>query len=451
MKKSISILLFLLSGHWAAAQYIYVGGAIAYTTEYKFGYFNYETCTYCLDFTVPITTIPSMVSVSPLPNGNVVVVEGDGKISVFDPPSATPIFTINLPVSTSVGGSLGPDGKIYITTVAAGVGGAIYTFDPMTNSVMLVGTYPLTPWILKSPFFWNGEWYAFANEVTPPNDGALLKINMSNPLTFDTIYLYPGNTNDIGCYSPYGVTPDGIFSNASCTTGDLLQFDFPGNEFEVACAVTYPFSPSAQGISGIPAGFPPPPAICGCLTEAGGITTPNTFLCAGAAFDFTDIGSFLESGDMLGYILFSNPADTLGSIVATSNTPSFAFNSTTMLAGVTYYAATVAGNNMNGNVDLNDPCLDISNAVQVLWRPLPTVTFSAANPNVCINACTTVTATFTGTAPFTLTYTSPASGTVTQTFSGNTGTFQVCSLPGSPPGSLVVQATELVDAFCNCN
>ena len=101
-------------------------------------------------------------------------------------------------------------------------------------------------------------------------------------------------------------------------------------------------------------------------------------------------------------------------------------------------------------VDLNDPCLDISNAVQVVWRPLPTVEFSLANPNVCAGACTDVTATFTGTAPFTLTYSSPASGTVTQTFSGNTGMFQVCTTAGSPPGSWVVQATKVVDAWCTC-
>jgi hypothetical protein len=158
----------------------------------------------------------------------------------------------------------------------------------------------------------------------------------------------------------------------------------------------------------------------------------------------------LDANDILRYILFSNPSDTAGSIVATSATPNFNFASP-LQTGVTYYIAAIAGNNLNGNVDLNDPCLDFSNALQVEWKPLPAVTFSVANPNVCAGACTTVTATFTGTAPFTLTYTSPASGTVTQTFSGNTGTFQVCTLPGSPPGSLVVTATELVDAWCTCN
>jgi hypothetical protein len=159
---------------------------------------------------------------------------------------------------------------------------------------------------------------------------------------------------------------------------------------------------------------------------------------------------FLEAGDILQYILYSNPANPPGSILATSNTPTFAFNPATMQTGVTYYIAAIAGNNVGGNVDFNDPCLDISNAIQVIWRPLPGVVFSVANPDVCAGACTAVAATFTGAAPFTLTYTTPA-GAMTQTFSGNTGTFQVCTPAGSAPGSFSVQATALTDLYCACN
>jgi hypothetical protein len=121
-----------------------------------------------------------------------------------------------------------------------------------------------------------------------------------------------------------------------------------------------------------------------------------------------------------------------------------------MQLGVIYYAATIAGNNVGGNVALNDPCFDISNITQIIWRPKPTVTFTAANPNICAGACTTVTATFTGTAPFTLTYTGGGGSAVTQTFPGNTGTFQVCVPVGAPPGSFSVAATSLIDAFCSC-
>ncbi len=173
-----------------------------------------------------------------------------------------------------------------------------------------------------------------------------------------------------------------------------------------------------------------------CITDAGTMQATSQTVCVGQPANFAHNGNqILDNNDLLRYILFSNPADTLGSIVATSATPSFAFNSATMQTGVTYYAAAIAGNNLNGNVDLNDPCLDVSNAAEVVWRPLPTVALSVADPKVCAGACTDLTATFTGTAPFTLTYTTPASGTVTQTFSGNSGIFQVCTLPGAPPGS----------------
>ncbi len=191
--------------------------------------------------------------------------------------------------------------------------------------------------------------------------------------------------------------------------------------------------------------------LCGCSTYSGTVTSGTATICLPNPAPVPhNANQVLDANDLLRYILFSNPNDTLGSIVATSATPSFAFNSATMQTGVTYYAAAIAGNNLNGNVDLNDPCLDISNAAQVVWRPLPTVVFSVANPNVCAGICTTITATFTGTIPFTLTYTTPASGTVTQIFSGNTGTFQVCTPTGTPPGSLLVQATKVVDAWCTC-
>jgi len=206
-------------------------------------------------------------------------------------------------------------------------------------------------------------------------------------------------------------------------------------------------------LNGTPSGVVFSLFICcsSCQTDAGTITASALNLCGGQQATVpASSGVVLDNNDILRYILFSNPNDTLGSIIVTNTTPTFSFNPATMQTGVTYYIAAIAGNNLNGNVDLNDPCLDISNAIPVVWWPLPTVTFSTANPNVCAGACTTVTATFTGTAPFTLTYTTPTSGTVTQTFPGNTGTFQVCTLPGSPPGNLVVQATSVVDSNCTC-
>lgn len=187
-----------------------------------------------------------------------------------------------------------------------------------------------------------------------------------------------------------------------------------------------------------------------CPTDAGEITSPPLQVCVGTPAGTPPANQvLLENDDLLQYVLFSDPADTLNSIVATGNTPSFTFNPATMQTGVTYYLAAMAGNNLNNNVDLNDPCLDFSNAIPVIWEPLPAVTFSVANPDICAGACTTVTADFTGTAPFTLTYSTPA-GAFMQTFQGSTGTFQVCAPVGAPQGSFALQATRLTDALCTC-
>jgi len=187
-----------------------------------------------------------------------------------------------------------------------------------------------------------------------------------------------------------------------------------------------------------------------CTTDAGVIAgDPQTICGENPASVAPADQTVLDSDDLLQYILFSDPTDTLGSIIATSNTPTFPFDPTIMQMGVTYYIAAIAGNDLGGNVDLNDPCLDISNAIPVTWYPLPTVTFEVDNPDVCAGSCTDITATFTGTPPFILTYTTP-DGSVTQTFSDYTGIFQVCTAPGSTPGSLIVQATTLTDAWCTC-
>ncbi len=185
--------------------------------------------------------------------------------------------------------------------------------------------------------------------------------------------------------------------------------------------------------------------------DAGILTSSDLNLCSNVVATFPPAEEVvLGNGKLLEYILFSDPGDTIGSIVDVNSVPSFAFNPATMQTGVTYYIAAIGGTELNGHVDLNDPCPDFSNAIQVVWRALPTVVFSIANPNVCAGACTTVTATFTGTAPFTLTYSTPVSGSVTQSFSGNTGTFQVCTAADSPPGSFVMQATKVMDSPCIC-
>ncbi|GAB4494836.1 MAG: hypothetical protein OHK0019_22260 [Saprospiraceae bacterium] len=92
-------------------------------------------------------------------------------------------------------------------------------------------------------------------------------------------------------------------------------------------------------------------------------------------------------------------------------------------------------------------------ALQVPVRFIRTYTTHPSVPSpaplVRADKCRTVTAAFTGTPPFSLTYTTPF-GAFTQSFGGITGTFQVCAPAGAPPGALTVQATSLTDSWCGC-
>lgn len=83
--------------------------------------------------------------------------------------------------------------------------------------------------------------------------------------------------------------------------------------------------------------------------------------------------------------------------------------------------------------------------------PLPSVSFSVADPNVCAGDCITFSVALGGTPPFTLIYTSPVSGQQTQSFSSNSGTLQICPPSGASPGTVSVTAVSISDANCTCN
>ncbi len=192
---------------------------------------------------------------------------------------------------------------------------------------------------------------------------------------------------------------------------------------------------------------------CGqCIIDAGVITSNPIKLCPGNnAIVPAANNTFLPPGALLQYILFSDLNDTLGSILASSNTPNFAFDPATMQEGTSYYVASIAGDELNGSVDLSSFCLDISNAIEVIWWPRPAVAFSVDNTNICVGSCTSVTATFNGQPPFTLTYTSTVTGPITSMFQDNFGIFEICTPTNLSPGNLLLQATALTDANCSCN
>ncbi|MCC6410087.1 MAG: gliding motility-associated C-terminal domain-containing protein, partial [Saprospiraceae bacterium] len=115
---------------------------------------------------------------------------------------------------------------------------------------------------------------------------------------------------------------------------------------------------------------------------------------------------------------------TLGTVYATNNLPVFDFVSP-LQTGVTYYISAIAGNNVAGSVDLNDPCLNIAFGAPVQWRPLPTASLSG-DTSFCTGGSATLVFNGTGLYPLQATYLTAG------------GTPLTVSIPGQQPVVLPV-------------
>ncbi|MEI6409592.1 MAG: hypothetical protein WCR52_09430 [Bacteroidota bacterium] len=358
-----------------------------------------------------------------------------GFINRLLPPPSTQVVWQAVPPQNYQTGQLAPNGLVYL-----GGNQGLGLFNPATNVITYIGNWPAGVGGVTDLYYINGVLYGTGYD----NSGItfLLQINTANP-SLSTI---------LGSLPLQGGAEGGTWNgNAGFFYGDALGdiyfYNPSDNSSTLVCDL--PIIGVFSGLSFPPPGLPEYPCLVTCTTNAGALPQAGPFnTCTNSTLAFpAATGAVLDNNDILRYILFSNPNDTAGSIVATSATPSFNF-AAPLQTNVTYYIAAMAGNNQNGNVNLNDPCLDFSNALQVVWKPLPSVTFSTANTNVCSGACKTINTNFTGTPPFTLSYNSPA-GSNTQVFSGNSGSFDVCP-PANSVGNFVIQATALADALCAC-
>ena len=263
---------------------------------------------------------------------------------------------------------------------------------------------------------------------------------------------YPMTTTGLadGCFDPLVISPSGTLMADVEKVGSAKEIIILENMTSLKV--------EDRWLSGTPAGFGFNLFICcvACETDAGEITAGPLELCPN---DLASVppatGTFLDSDDLMEYILFTDLADTLGSIIATSSTPEFAFDPATMQMGVTYYIAALAGDDLNGNVDLIDPCLDISNAIEVVWHIEPSVAFTANFAEVCADGCYDIEIYFIGTAPFHLQgEVVDADNTVVaidEIYNGNFAVMTICLLEATPAGNLIIQATGLTDVNCECN
>lgn len=431
LAKAIALLFILASPGVGYAQVIYATGetppGIGDLIQIDLG-----ACTFC---DVSVVNDGSDFDLTLLPNGNYVNASNIF-IKVFDPPNQNPIFSLNISPQVAVGNILNPAGTVYIAT-QQGLG----VFNPANNQFSYIGDWPagFIPVVQMELWYQGGQLFGYFGFPTQQ----IAQIDVSNP----------GNSTITGT-----INNPGPFLQGACNVGStvyiasnnvIYELDQATGDLEVVCDFSNT-SIIIQGISSVPAGFPNYP--CLCTTNAGTLPSAGVQnICVTAPLNFPNAtGVSTDNNDLLQYIMFSNPSDTAGSIVATSDTPFFTFDPATMQTGVTYYVAAMAGDDLNGNINLSDPCLDFSNARAIIWRPSPAVSFAAGNPDICAGNCLTLSVNLVGTPPFTLTYNTPYATGLTQTFNGNTGTLTLCVPAGAGEGQVQLDAVSLVDAWCDC-
>lgn len=185
---------------------------------------------------------------------------------------------------------------------------------------------------------------------------------------------------------------------------------------------------------------------CNCTSESGMLNSLPQFVCvSNAATVPVAAGSVLDANDTIRYILQTNPGLPLGTILAWSATPFFTFQAG-MQTGIPYYICAVAGDQQGQQVNLNDPCLSVSVGVPVTFEPLPTLALAVPDPEICLGDSTQVAVSFTGTAPYSFSY---SLGGVVQTppFSNiNQANF---TWNIAPTGPTTVELSTVSDQYCN--
>ena len=423
------------------AQIIYLTGRVGISDGYLWQ-FNTATCTFCPVLDVPFNYFFSAQTpndVLILPNGDVLIMCGAGGNMVrYNPPSTTPVATIS---DEFTGGLIHPNGTIYLVRFDNILSSTLYTFNPANNTTTVVGPFP-GGYNLFELFFQNGQLYG----VTTLNaSGPIMQVNLTNPAASIIVQTPPvlfnsATSNAAGvAYVTDFFLPNDI-STYQVSTNTLTPICNPGIDFMDGLTV------APTGVAELP---------CVCLTSSAGTPVQTSdFACVpnNLQVDFNG-NQIADYNDIIRYILYTNPANPLGSILQTNTQPIFTF-SPPVQAGVTYYVARLVGDALNGTINLNDPCLDISPAVNVVWRPVPNlVSVNTGNAELCPGACTTVTAVINGTPPFTIGWQFQQNNSaITPTFFNliqtNPVQFPACVPANAQTGNTQIIICSIWDAFC---
>ena len=400
----------------------------------------------CNCSTGPAVTPAASLALATGPNLNPYYVESD-ILYQFNVSSGTASVVTPLPFTTN-NLVFGPDGLLYALGFNLLGELALYSINPNTGAISNLGMVEnYQP--LGDLFFWNGLLYCLAGDVT--GTSVLMQVPLGNPNSGTILFSYPGISGLVASavVNLNGTPTVVVFAENTATgTFGIHTLDMTTGALTMLC----------PGVIAGDLGAPPNFSVTCCVNDAGTFASlaPIT-LCANESVNPDHNGDeVLSSGSSLTFLLLNSNTPTLpANVLATSVTPSFAFNPATMTTNTTYYVAAFAAPLSGGQPQWDAACKDLSLLVPVVWKPIPTVALASPPAALCDNGCTDVTLQFTGDLPITLSWTTsssagPLSGVWTA--SATPATFTLCAPAGASflPGSLPLQWTGIANAFCVC-
>ncbi len=180
---------------------------------------------------------------------------------------------------------------------------------------------------------------------------------------------------------------------------------FPAPNLPATQTATITITPVRGACTGEPVTFQITVERC-CATDAGTLDTAAIAVCGPKMVAVKHQGNQnLEPNDTIRYILYTNPANPLGSVVQYSDSLFFPFLPDTMHFDSVYYAAVVAGNHLpNDSIDAADPCLSLVRGPKIVWWKKPTIAVNSPPDAVCRDGCVEVLFDLEGQPPFEFTW-----------------------------------------------
>jgi hypothetical protein len=425
MKKILFLIYTVLIFEYANSQIIYFNDVLSNIYS-----LNVQTCAVTI-----LSGGPAVNDMAIANNGNFYGLLGSNIINI-----ATGNVIGFIP-DVVTGLELGPNGILYA------LGTNVWAFDLATNTLTNNGALPNNWFCTGDLVFYNGQFYATVYDITSGGNHQLITVDVNNPANTTIVSTPPVNTLVAGAAVGNSTCPKLYWFNSEPgQLSELWEYDINTQTWTTLC----PNFAFIAGGADTPNGYTFAIA-CGCSTDAGNIPGGSVNACTNVQASIpSSQGSVLESDDILRYIVFTNLNDTLGSIILNTASPVFTFNPAIFTPGTTYYVAAIAGNNNNGQVSLTDPCLSISNAVELTWRILPGVTLQNPNQPICAGECIDINLNFSGAPPFALTYSTPFAGPQTQSFQNPLDVLNICIPVGQAAGGLQLQTLSVQDSYCIC-